>query len=551
MRLEVIEKIINEIPFVNSLKDIRQEEFNILGSVEILFDGLEESLNFDFIVTKEYPLKTFDSESIKFINTDLLQYNHVMKDGFICIHTSHSNSLEHKLKIDFSSLKSWIEKYYINKDKDEKYEHIIVDNSSIDGIKYSFLFSDTNHSFKRGEFGFVNTAYLDYGIHLEDKIVSFIVKEFQNCKTIEVNECNWSEFYSKSDITLQGAYYFCEDSPSTFNKFIFDSWDKFEFNSEFLNFLYELKNKLKPENHKIFPLFIGYRINDTQIHWQVAILELGNFPLKGEPIKIDGKKTGRWQTVLIDEKISWALSRNASYQYFFGRGKFCDDLTDKKILIIGIGAVGSIIAKTLTRCGCKFIDFIDHDIKEPENVCRSEYSFKNGIVNKTFELEKILTEISPFINCKGLQSNFFENSIKSFYNENEFKGNLERDLEYYDLIIDCSTDNDLMYVLNSLRFKNDLINISLTNHAKELVCAFYPNIYSFVNNQFSNVLNNDVEDLYEPTGCWSPTFKASYNDINTMVQIALKRLNKIFSGELSKNNFVIHEIEDQLKIIEY
>ncbi len=45
--------------------------------------------------------------------------------------------------------------------------------------------------------------------------------------------------------------------------------------------------------------------------------------------------------------------------------------------------------------------------------------------------------------------------------------------------------------------------------------------------------------------------KSNIVNANTMVQIALKSLNKIFSGELSKNNFVIQEIEDQLKIIEY
>ena len=85
-----------------------------------------------------------------------------------------------------------------------------------------------------------------------------------------------------------------------------------------------------------------------------------------------------------------------------------------------------------------------------------------------------------------------------------------------------------------------------------MVCATEHNRYDFITSQFGgNILKFDVNDLHNPTGCWSPTFKASYNDINTMVQIALKRLNKIFSGELSKNNFVIQEIEDQLKIIEY
>ena len=60
-----------------------------------------------------------------------------------------------------------------------------------------------------------------------------------------------------------------------------------------------------------------------------------------------------------------------------------EQLTNSKILIIGIGAIGSIVAKTLVRSGCTKVDFIDYDIKEPENVCRSEYSFYTGTVSYT------------------------------------------------------------------------------------------------------------------------------------------------------------------------
>src|SRR5690606_21945154 len=123
---------------------------------------------------------------------------------------------------------------------------------------------------------------------------------------------------------------------------------------------------------------------------------------KGVAEKIDDIKTGKWLTAIKKSEIKWGISRNTSYKYFFGRGIFSEKLTNRKILIIGIGAIGSIVAKTLTQCGCKNIDFIDHDIKEPENICRSEYRFANGITNKTTELEKILFEISPFINSTRL-----------------------------------------------------------------------------------------------------------------------------------------------------
>jgi hypothetical protein len=39
-------------------------------------------------------------------------------------------------------------------------------------------------------------------------------------------------------------------------------------------------------------------------------------------------------------------------------------------------------------------------VKEPENVCRSEYYFETGITNKVDELGSHLTSISPFVEIR-------------------------------------------------------------------------------------------------------------------------------------------------------
>nr|NQU92832.1 ThiF family adenylyltransferase [Bacteroidota bacterium] len=324
---------------------------------------------------------------------------------------------------------------------------------------------------------------------------------------------------------------------------------------EFLTILHHFEgDNTKNSKGNIIPLFIGYRTIETEIHWQVAMLEVGKFPLCGVPEIINDTKTGKWISELADEKIIWSLSRNSSYKYFFGRGTLSQKITDKKILVIGVGAIGSMVANTLTRGGCKHIDFIDYEVKEPENICRSEYMFFSGITNKADELRNILSGISPFINTQPLNNNYFETLIKTFHKDENYKTKFVNEINKYDLIFDCTTDNDLMYVLNSLDLSADFINMSITNHAKELVCAFHPNVYQFVNNQFSNVLENDVEDLYNPIGCWSPTFKASYNDINVLVQLALKHINTLFEEDKPKNNFVIKSTEiglSKLNIVEF
>jgi len=556
LKIDAIRRIVAKIPFIKQIYEIEKGEFYITGKVEIAFDELDGSLDFDFEIAPQYPFKTFESESITFRNKDLIPYNHVMAAGNICIHTSHCTDLEQKLQIDFNSLKEWIIKYYINKNKDSNYEHIIVNNNPINDKYFAYSFTESENSFKKGEYGDVPLSFLNTGIYKEKIILNFITQGFKPVGG-NYNKCLWSSTYEKMPPVRSGLYYFVDEIPAIYSRFSYKKWKEFSrlISTDFLNLLNKLEEQNFPK-HKgdIVPLFLGYRINQAEIHWQVSLLEIGTFPLTGTPEKVNGIKTGTWNSEFVDEEINWGITKNTSYKYFFGRGTFCKELTTKKILIVGVGAIGSMIATTLTRGGCRYIDFVDYDVKEPENVCRSEYMFLNGITNKTEELEKILSAISPFVNINHLDNNYFERIVKSHRDDITYREKFTEEFNNYDLIFDCSTDNDLMYVLNTLNLKTELINISITNHAKELVCAFYPNIYHFVNNQFANVLKNDVDDLYSPTGCWSPTFKASYNDINVLVQLSLRQINMLFQKKGKKNNFVIQEENTDLgnlKIVEF
>jgi molybdopterin/thiamine biosynthesis adenylyltransferase len=307
---------------------------------------------------------------------------------------------------------------------------------------------------------------------------------------------------------------------------------------DFLKFLHSIEKNTHKEKGKHLPLFVGYNISETEIHWQVIMLELGNFPIYGEKIN------KQWISMIDgDRDINWVMTKNCSYKYFFGRGKLNNKLTDGKILIIGIGAIGSILAKTLARSGCTKIDFIDYDVKEPENVCRSEYSFVTGITNKTNDLINEMCLISPFFEPAHGGYDFseaFDFLIKSNLTDTTAKIEIEKYLNEYDVIFDCTADNDLLYVLSRLNINSTLLNFSISNHAKQFVCAAEQNRYDFICTQFNgNTLIFDVDDLYNPTGCWSPTFKASYNDINTLVQFAIKHVNLKFEQGKALRNFVI------------
>lgn len=534
-RLNKIQQIISELNGISIETPFSSDsDCNIVGKIKVSIDESDETLIFDFKIYPEYPFKRLDTESIIFFNTDLLEYGHVMGNGSICIHTSHNIDLKKKIEIDINSLKRWIVKYYLNKENDNHYEHIILQPKEFNNIHFSYLFTEVDYSFNKNQFGFFEYSKINDGLYFDKSINNHIVQNFKDPFSRTIAECNWSSHIKEIGNKNIGLYVFLDNSPTTKKKFIISNWKNLEnlVTQDFFNFLY----KVQKDNQKIkgnpIPLLVGYKISELEIHWQVAILEIGKFPIESY------KENQIWKGRFIDENIIWSITRNCSYDYFFGRGKLADMFTKSKILIIGIGAIGSIVATTLTRSGCTSIDIVDFDIKEPENVCRSEYSFLTGLCNKVNDLSNELISISPFVEIGILDSAKLHFYSKILQGINANKSKLEA-LACYDLIIDCSTDNDLLYILNQVDLKR-FITLSVTNNAKDLVCSVEPNSYDWVMNQFENVLENDLEDIHNPTGCWSPTFKASYNDINTLVQFAIKHLNLKFSDESQAlRNFVL------------
>lgn len=542
------DKILQHISSINFINNCELNEVDIWGSISgkftVSFKELPEDLNFEVDIRGAYPFKNQGADSIRFINTDLIGYGHVMIDGSICIHTTYHHELKHKVRFDFNALKNWIIKYYINNEVDSNYEHLVVNEIYFNDHTCSYIFTNTDHKFKKDDYGLVHLNFLSDNHYKKKTISNFLVKSFSvnNDLGSEVIPCSWSEDYHNKDTTHLGFFYYLDHTPATHNKFIFENWSQLNpyISREFLKWLneYQKSNNSELKNTWI-PIFLGYPTINEEIHWAVAKLSIGNFPIIGEPEKMNGIKTGKWFSVLSDTEISWSIAHNSSYHYFFGRGKLCDEITNKNILIIGTGAIGSMIATTLVRGGARNISLADFDVKEPENVCRSEFFFDTGYSNKVIELKKILNSISPFANVKLLDDNYFDLIPKTYFGNGNSKQLLSAHLHEYDLIFDCSTDNDLMYVLDSLELNGDLINLSISNHAKELICGFYPNVHNFITTVFGSEINNDVNDLYEPTGCWDPTFKASYNDINSIVQFAVKHINQLYKDNKGKGSFII------------
>ena len=476
-----LEQAIQSIPYIQNLSALHFSQEQVSFDITFDFEELDKPIDFNIIIDQAYPLKISDSESIRFYLKDdeYKQFSHVMLNNAICFHNQHCITFHKKLQQDFHAIKQWIVKYVINQEKDEHYEHLITENCTYKETYFSFQFTDVDESFSQNEIGIVTNTFLTKSKYQGKDIHNYLVQSFTH--NITQKNCQWSSFYSSKENNLLGIYIFIEDKPSIYDRFSFSNWQEFKylFNQEMLSEIWKITFSIQQE---YIPIFIGYKTKNQNIHWQVAMIDLKDLFFKNTQ--------GIYE--LCDKQIKWVLSKNSSYHYFFGRGAFHPNLTNKKVLIIGLGAIGSQVARTLVRGGCKNITIADYDIKEPENICRSEYDFIPPYENKADELASILLNISPFVELSSFLH--FETEYIKFNLPSEYLNSLSEKFSKFDYIFDCSTDNDLMYLTGKLNLTSTIFNLSITNYAKALVCGISPNHYRFVKHQFDNILENDTLD---------------------------------------------------------
>ena len=547
MTADKIKELIGTLSGVILVDDFTIDEAGLLkGRIAVATGQDNTDLEWNVEISPTYPFKVMGSEPIYFQNKNLLDYPHIMQGGNICMHPAEYENAESQFVNDLKQLKEWIDKYYVKEEKDVHYEHLVVNHYPIHKKYYTFCFAEIQEDFAEGDYGIVHYATLPTGQKNDCQVSNYVVQRFVSyLKTKKVLPCKISNFYQELR-SCTGVYCLLNNIPSVYNKFIVEEYDSIRglFSQSQKNYIHSFVVS-HGDKYDFFPLFCGYKIPSGGVYWQAMLIFMEDLPI--EPVRVGIGKNRVWLTDFKRGQIQWAETVDISYKYFFGRGAMPEELANKKMLIMGVGAIGSIIAETLTRCGAKNISLYDIDNKEPGNVCRSSYPFYTGITEKTLDMGSLLRQISPHVECTSLKP-IVDLVIKSYAVEHEDKSALAGFFDEFDVIFDCTTDNQLMRVMDSVGAKAQLVNLSITNHAQDLICAFSPNVTETVLLIY-DLLKRDTEtDMYNPTGCWNPTFKASYNDIECKVQIALKHIIKMLSRLEPLNNFYITEDDLNLRI---
>lgn len=301
----------------------------------------------------------------------------------------------------------------------------------------------------------------------------------------------------------------------------FDALEEYEYGYEDIPFALGIK-----EEHRINWLFLYTNREATKS-------ESVNYDLGVSQVSITRNKS-----ITLWRKSIQSIDSSM----FFGRGSLCDNLKEKRIAIVGLGAIGSMVAESLAHSGVSKIGLWDGDIIEPGNICRSIYNLADIGKSKVRAIENKIRCINPFIDTKEIRAhgrwymynvNYSEYVEGSFYDNVNYKSQEDsiKEIQDFDMIIDCTGSNEMLHFLSYAVPEKELISLCITNHSNELVCTTNADGNAFeLRKAYLSRIEQDTRNFYvEGSGCYSPTFLAKYFDIASLVNCCIRDLDNTTS----------------------
>ncbi len=226
------------------------------------------------------------------------------------------------------------------------------------------------------------------------------------------------------------------------------------------------------------------------------------------------------------ERIDWMMTYNLDEKHLAVRGELHRALVDGRIVVIGCGALGSVVAETLVRMGSKRMLLIDYDTFEPPNVTRHVLTLKEVSADKATALARRLSVASAHV------------EVSAMYDAYPSEGTV-RAVSEADVLIDCSAEDRVLASAPGDARPRWCFSFSLGVDAEELF-AYGTNAnwfdYAAFRSAFEPFLARTREAYGDSNtrdvGCHNPTFPSPYNRILAHAGTAVEFMNLLVdSGE--------------------
>ncbi len=434
-------------------------------------------------------------------------------------------------------------------------------------VALKFVFMENNETFEKWSNNNFKKGYVTNAIFENGQFGFFVANEFRNETDETILKPDWGTFLSEEKDFNEGIWFLLDEipvlnywqAPNTFNELIntFKNEER-DFISEFKTLIWGKEEVFR--NNEKHLIIVGFPIpekigeENKTIHWQAFQFKFNCLETCNPTINYKGHKNRVFfkKDKLIlssDNKVDWMDSQNWSENKILNRGSLSQTFKSKNVLMIGVGTIGSVIADIMVHEGIKDITLIDNDDLEIGNLSRYNLTLDQLHKPKSEEFSKHLNKINPFANAKYLKSTFD-------YDEDETSN-----YDKFDIIMDCTGENQVLYDLEKYEFEHGkiFISVSIGINADNIYlllqkgCKFD---YSKFINELQPFMKENQKRLDEMdlsrdgTKCWMPVFPVKYHDILSISSLTIKIIERFIESN-EKEWIKFYKKEDAANTIGY
>lgn len=224
------------------------------------------------------------------------------------------------------------------------------------------------------------------------------------------------------------------------------------------------------------------------------------------------------------QHIAWCSTENWHPTRLGARGQLAPSLRAQRIALVGVGALGSMIAELLVRGGAVDLTVIDGERLEAGNLVRHVLAQPALGDLKATALAAHLNLVSPYARVAAIPWALPFDVPK-----------LRELLTPFDLIIDCTGNDEVLVALGRVTFDRakSFISASVGWACQRLFC-FLARSTTFPSDDYWTELGPWVKTEREAeipseqrsagAGCWHPVFPAQAADLSLMAATATKEI---------------------------
>ena len=291
-----------------------------------------------------------------------------------------------------------------------------------------------------------------------------------------------------------------------------------------------------------FPIPATANGPDVQAHWlALRIPRLTCQPVSGFRRSESGYwNLDRWRVFGDTMLLEWVETENWHQDEISGRGRMNPSLRTKSVLIIGGGAVGSVLAEVMVRSGVQDVTIMDYDRLKAGNLLRHTLGVSHLEQPKAPRLADRLDDAAVHSLVSAIDAPFPPREQKD----------INRVLDA-DVVIDCTAEDSVVEHMRRFAWDGPVTFVSVSVGLKaRRAFTYMAHGNTFPADDFASKLDPwlrsemdgyDEELPRDGTGCWHALMPARVDDIWMMTCAAVKTIESAIAQPPREPTLVVFE----------